>query len=117
MTTDKAKANATARTTKRYATTLRLNKATAGVLHAVLAKANKKDGGKRIRAEQAIALGLSLIGPEHIEKLQQSSLSNADRFEALFKQHAARNRDLTKDQFIGMLIDGKVLDKREAAAS
>jgi len=114
---EKAKATSAIKPTKRYLATLRLKRSTATALQTILAKANKKEGGKRVRAEQAIALGLSLIGPEHIEKLQQSSLSNVDRFEDLYRQYAARNKDLTKDQFMGMLIDGQLQDRTVTAVS
>lgn len=89
-------------------TVLRLNKSTAESLRRLVEKANKKEYGKRIRADQIVNTALALVRPEHLIDLQQSSMSNADRIEALFKVQVEKKKSLTKDEFYGLLLAGKL---------
>lgn len=68
---------------------IRIRRETRKRLLTELAKANKKDFGKKVRMDEYIALALSLIKPEHIESLQESSLTHADRFERDYRTYIA----------------------------
>ena len=73
-----------------------------------LAKANKKDFGRNLRAEDLIAFAITLVQPEHIKQLQESTLSNGDRLEQKFKDYVARYGSLSKDEFLGKLLAGEM---------
>jgi hypothetical protein len=40
--------------------------------------------------------------------LQQSTLSNGDRVEMLYREHVKKHGAISKDEFLGRLLGGKV---------
>ena len=97
---------------------LRLSKDASEALQKLTERVNKKDFGKRVRADQLVRLGLSLIRAEHLQELQQLSMSNGDRLEALFRTYAEKKKSMTKDEFLGLLLQGKLqIDERSATLS
>lgn len=68
---------------------------------AELAKINKKDFGKKAKVENLIALAVSLIKPEHLKELQESTLTYADRMERDYKAYTAKYGAISKDEFLG----------------
>ncbi len=82
-----------------------------------VAKVNKKDFGKRIRAEDVIALAMSLLTPKHIETLQDASLSNADRFEQEYRSYIAANGHISKDAYLGKRLRGEPVSGTENSTS
>lgn len=56
-----------------------------------LERINKKDFGRRVRAEDYLAFALSLVTPQHLEELREASLTNADRLERDFRAHVAEH--------------------------
>jgi len=72
-----------------------------------VAKANKKDFGRRIRAEDILALSLSLLEARHIQELQDASLSNADRFERDYRAYIAKHGHISKDAYLGKRLNGE----------
>lgn len=73
-----------------------------------VAKANKKDFGKRIRPEDIVALALSLLEPAHIQELQNASLTNADRLERDYRAYIAKHGQISKDAYLGRRLAGEV---------
>ena len=55
---------------------------------------------------QNVALGL--VGAAEIEQLRQGSMSNADRLEAAYHLYVAKQSGASKDEFLGLLLAGKV---------
>ncbi len=49
---------------------------------------------------------LSLIELKHMEELQENSLTNADKLEKKFRDYVTKNGVISKDDFIGKLING-----------
>lgn len=90
---------------------IRVAKETARSLQLQLAQVNKKDYGKRIKPDQLIALALGLIKPEHVTQLQETSLSNQDRFERDYSAYIAEHGKITKDEFLGKLMKGEIVRK------
>lgn len=72
-----------------------------------LAKANKKSYGRKVRADQLLSLLLTFIRPEHIQQLQQGSLSNSDRLEMRYREHVKKFGPTSKDEFLGLLLTEK----------
>ena len=73
------------------------------ILHE-LAKANKKDFGRKLRAEDLIAVAITLVQPEHIKQLQEATLSNADRFDQQYRDYVKQHGATTKDEFLGRIL-------------
>lgn len=72
-----------------------------------LAKVNKKSYGRKVRADQLLSLLLTLLRPEHLQQLQQGSLSNADRLEMRYREHVKKFGPTSKDDFLGLLLTEK----------
>ncbi len=85
-------------------TSIRVKKETRKKVLYELAKANRKDFGRKLRTDDLIALAMTLLQPEHIVQLQEGTLSNADRLEKKFKEHVAKHGSMSKDAFIGKLL-------------
>jgi hypothetical protein len=91
---------------KTTAASLRVKPETRKRVLVELAKINKKTFGRRVRVDQLLNVLLTLIKPEHIQKLQDESLSNADRLEMMYREHIKRHGNVSKDEFLGQLIGG-----------
>lgn len=72
-----------------------------------LAKVNKKSYGRKVRADQLLSLLMTLVRPEHIQQLQQGSLSNSDRLEMRYREHVKKFGPTSKDEFLGLLLTEK----------
>ena len=74
----------------------------------ILERVNKKDLGRKIRNDELILMALSLTGGEQIKHLKENSLSNGDLFEQAYRRYVAKNKSATKDEFLGLVMAGKV---------
>jgi len=79
-------------------------------LEQLLKQANKDRMGRKIKADDLIWCGLNLINDNHIAGICDSALSNKDRMELLFQRFSKERRGATREDFLGMLLDGKVTD-------
>ena len=96
------------RQAKSGSSAIRLKQQTRDDLDLVLTKVNTKELGKKLHPDDVIDYALKLVKDEHISRIRDSSLSNEDRLEIIFRQHQRKKRSLTKDDFVGMLLDGKL---------
>ena len=87
---------------------IRVRKETRKRVLADLARANKKDFGKKVRVDELIALAVSLVTPEHIQQLQEGSLSNADRLERDYRAYVAEHGHVSKDVYLGKRLSGEI---------
>lgn len=83
----------------------------AKVLQSLKDRANKKSFGRKVRDSEIIGLGLSLVSAEHIQHLQNQTLSEKDRLHLAHEEYQKANGKLTLDQFIGKLIRGEINNK------
>ena len=88
--------------------TLRVKKVTRKRVMEDLAKANRKDFGRRVRADEYILLAISRITPDDILSLQNASMSHADRFERDYREHIAKHGSITKDEYLGKRLNGEI---------
>lgn len=88
---------------------IRVKKETAKVVQDLLKKLNKKDFGRRVRADELISLAVTLVTPEHHKQLQDATLSEHDRVKREFREHCSKNGNISFEQYIGEL-------RRKAAA-
>ncbi len=87
-------------------TPVRLKQVTYQKLTSILDKINQKDQGKKVRADDVVTLSLTLLKNEHLKRLQDNSLTNTDRMEILFQEFKSKNKNATKDLFLGALLKG-----------
>ena len=87
---------------------IRVGKETSRRLAAELAKVNKKDFGKHVRLDELVALAISLVRPEHLQKLQEGSLSNRDRLERDYRAYVALHGAITQDAYLGKRMTGDI---------
>jgi len=71
-------------------------------------RANKKNYGRKIRDGEIIALGLSLIGTQHLQELQSQTLSEKDRLHMAHEDFVKQHGKISLDQFIGKLLKGEI---------
>ncbi len=87
---------------------IRVNSQTREVLAEILNKVNGKEHGRNIKADDLIAIALSLITPKEIKELQEASLSNADRLELGYQKYVTENSYISKDEYLGHLMNGEL---------
>lgn len=84
---------------------IRVHKDIARAIRRDLAKLNKKEFGRRIRVDDYVAKAIAKLTDDDRRELQQASLSNADRLELMYRQHAkSGDTQISKEQFLGCLI-------------
>ena len=87
---------------------VRVKQSTKAKLTDLLGKANKLKAGRKIKPDDIIGFGLGLVTDEHLEQICNRSLTNKDRLEILFRKISKEKRGISRDEFLGMLLDGKV---------
>lgn len=98
------------------ASSLRVKQETKKKVFAELAKINKKSYGRRVRPDQLISFLLSLLRPEHVQKLQDESLSNADRLDMKYREHVKKFGPVAKDEYLGLLLGESDKSENQNAA-
>ncbi|MBS1983574.1 MAG: hypothetical protein JST16_05320 [Bdellovibrionales bacterium] len=88
--------------------TVRVKKETRKRILSELAKANKKDFGRRVHADEILSVALTLLTPDHIKKLQEESLSAMDRLERDYRTHVAKHGPMSKDVYLGKRLSGEI---------
>ena len=84
---------------------IRVHKDIARAIRRDLAKLNKKEFGRRIRIDDYVTKAISKLTDDDRRELQEGSLSNADRLELMYRQHAkSGDAQISKEQFLGRLI-------------
>ena len=94
---------------------LRVKKATRKRVMEILARANGKDFGRRIRAEDVIMLAIGRVTSDDITMLQDTSMSRADRLELDYKEYVSKKGAISKDDYLGKRLDGEIPDPRKTA--
>ena len=93
---------------------LRVRRETKRQIETDLERVNKKDLGRRVRAEDYLALALSLFTPQHLEQLQETSLTHSDRLEREFRAYVAANGPMSRDEYLGKRLAGEINGMSEA---
>ncbi|MBI2712252.1 MAG: hypothetical protein HYX41_05245 [Bdellovibrio sp.] len=93
---------------------LRVRKETRRKIIAELARINRKALGRPLYIDDFLAFAISLISPEHIEKLQESSLSNADRLERDYRAYITQIGPISKDEYLGKRLNGEIGSQKDS---
>jgi len=86
----------------------RISKETGKKVLGLLSKINKKDFGKKVKMDHLILELLSFASDAVVEKLRQNSLTNHDKLEMKFKEYASKKPGMSKDEFVGLIPEGKL---------
>lgn len=89
---------------------VRITSDTKNMLDQILAEANSKDLGGKVKPESVLALALSLVKKDEIEKLKAGTLTNADKLELRYREHVKMHGPITKDDFLGRVLRGDLKD-------
>ena len=83
---------------------IRIRKTTARLLQSYLKKCNRKAHGRRVKADDIIAMAISLLDVSHLEKIQIATYSSQDQLEIEFKKFCQTSGQISKDEFLKMLL-------------
>lgn len=70
----------------------------------LLAVANKKKIGRKIKLDHVLAIALDLVTEDHVKKMQDQSLSNEDRKEQLRQRYIETRGPISRDEFTGFML-------------
>jgi hypothetical protein len=70
----------------------------------LLAVANKKKFGRKVKVDQLLNIALDLVTERHLESLQEQSLTNEDRKELLRQKYIETRGNITRDDFTGFMM-------------
>lgn len=84
---------------------------TAKLIFAIKEKINRKAYGRKVRDGEILSLAIRLLGPEHIQQLQEATYSEQDRLHITHEDYVKKNGKISLDQFIGKLIRGEITQK------
>lgn len=87
---------------------IRVKKETAKEIKKRLNQANNKSFGRRVKADDLITKGLSLLEDHHIKEVQENTLSYADKIDQKYKEICAQRGKITRDEFNKMIVEGAV---------
>lgn len=85
---------------------LRVKRETKKRIQTELAALNRKDFGRKITADDLVALAIGLVESQHLDALRERSLSNRDRLEKKYQEYCASHGKVSKDEFLGLLLEG-----------
>ena len=87
---------------------VRITSDTKNMLDQILAEANNKDLGGKVKPESVLALAFSLVKKDDIEKLKAATLTNTDKLELRYREHVKKHGPVTKDDFLGRVLSGQL---------
>jgi hypothetical protein len=87
---------------------LRVKRETKRRIQTELAKVNKKAFGRKVRVDALVSRALNLLTDADIKTLQEASLSNSDRLEQKYREYLKTNSGVSKDEFLGQMLTGKI---------
>lgn len=101
--------------TKRTTILKKVDAETAKAIFLIKEKINKKGHGRRVRDSEVIAAGVKLIGADQIREMQETTYSEQDRLHLAHESFMKIHGKVSLDEFIGKLMRGEVIQKKEIA--
>lgn len=89
-------------------TPVRISAQGKGKLNALIGLINKDRIGRRVKPDDLMCDSLDLLTDEHLQEIGARLLTNKERMEILYSKLSKTKRGLTRDAFLGMLLEGKV---------
>ena len=79
-------------------------------LDKILQRANKVRHGRKLKPDDLISYSLSLLTEDHLSEIRESTMTNKDRIDDLFAKLLKKDKGMTREKFLGMLLAGKLSD-------
>jgi len=89
-------------------TPVRIGAQSKGKLDALIARINRDRVGRRVKSDDLICYSLDLLTDQHLQEIGARLLTNKERIEILYNKLAKTKRGLSRDEFYGLLLSGKV---------
>ena len=89
---------------------IRIQPDTQKKIERILALANKKQFGRKIKMEHLLNLAVEVVTDHHIEMLREQSLTHEDRKEMLRQKYIEKHGAITKEQFTGFMMSPEYFD-------
>ena len=86
---------------------VRLRAQSRAKLDALIARINKNRVGRRVKPDDLICYSLGLLSDNHLQEIGTRLLTNKERMEILYSKLSKTKRGLSRDEFFGMLLEGK----------
>ena len=77
-------------------------------LEQLLRQTNKDRAGRQLKTNDLGSFALNLITDEYLSELCNKAHSNRDRMELLYMKLVKDKRVTNREEFLGMLLEGKV---------
>lgn len=77
---------------------IRIRKTTARLLQSYLKKCNYKSHGRRVKADDVIAMAISLLDDSHLEKIQSATYSSQDHLDIEYKKRTCTHCLATRNE-------------------
>lgn len=87
---------------------VRVGAKTKAKLEQLVTKANKDRLGRKIKADDLIEFSLGLLMDTHLDQICAKTLSNKDRLELLYRKLSKEKRGMSREEFFGLLLDGRL---------
>lgn len=87
---------------------VRLRAQSRAKLEALVARINKDRVGRRVKPDDLICYSLDLLTDQHLQEIGARLLTNKERIEILYSKLSKTKRGLSRDEFFGLLLEGKV---------
>lgn len=87
---------------------IRVRRSTRDKLDELLRRVNKQKLGRKVKIDDLIYFSIELLNDVHLELICDKALTNKDRMELLFQKFSKERRGATREEFFGMLLEGKV---------
>ncbi|MGE0175078.1 MAG: hypothetical protein AB7T49_19950 [Oligoflexales bacterium] len=87
---------------------IRIGQGTRFKLEQLLGHANRDRPGRKVKADDLIRASLELLSADNLEEIGARLLTNKERIEILYQKLSKSKQGLTRDEFFGMLLEGKV---------
>lgn len=78
---------------------------------AELAQLNKKDFGRKVKADDILRFALLLLTDDHREQIKNATLSAADYIEQKFREIKKTQTGISKNEFLASLYEAKFNEK------
>ena len=86
---------------------VRIGAQSKGKLDALIVRINKDRVGRRVKPDDLICYSLDLLTDQHLQEIGARLLTNKERIEVLYSKLSKTKRGLSRDEFLGLLLEGK----------
>lgn len=87
---------------------VRIRRRTKAKMELMLRQCNRDRPGNKVKIDDLVLFALDLITDQHLADICSRTLSNKDRIELIYRNMSKVKRGLTRDEFFGLLLAGKV---------